>query len=184
MHRPAAGTAQVDQNAGERVMRIVHWLCLVSMALFVSGIGFIVAGARTARQARGATSTAPATFTPVATVKQIMKGIVDPAATVVFDAVSTTVSLTGTEEKAPESDEEWETVGNSAAALIESGNLLMFGGRAVDTDDWMKMSRAMIESGTLALTAVQARDASGVFAAGEAVYKSCDDCHRKYQRGS
>jgi hypothetical protein len=165
-------------------MKVVHWLCLVSVALFVCGIGFIVAGARTARQAPGATSAAAATLTPVASVKQIMKGIVDPAATTVFNAVSSTVSLTGTEEKAPETDEEWETVGNSAAALIESGNLLMIGSRAVDTDDWVKMSRAMIESGTLTLKAVQARDASGVFAAGEAVYNSCDDCHRKYQRGS
>jgi hypothetical protein len=165
-------------------MRTVHWLCLVSVALFVSGIGFIVAGARMARQAPGAGSAATATLTPVATVKQIMKGIVDPAATIVFNAVSTTVSLTGTEEKAPETDDEWETVANSAAALIESGNLLMMGNRAVDTDDWVKMSRAMIESGTVALKAAQARNASGVFAAGEAVYTSCDDCHRKYQRGS
>ena len=144
----------MNQNAGERSMRIVHWLCLVSVSLFVSGVGFIVAGARTARQAQGATGTAAATLTPVATVKQIMKGIVDPAATIVFNAVSTTVSLTGTEEKAPETYEEWETVGTSAAALIESGNLLMIGSRTVDTDDWVKMSRAMIDSGTLALRAV------------------------------
>ena len=50
-------------------MKIVHWLCLVSVALFVSGIGFIVAGARTARQAQAAASPAAATLTPVATTR-------------------------------------------------------------------------------------------------------------------
>ena len=44
-------------------------------------------------------------------------------------------------------------MGNSAAALIESGNLLLMGSRAVDKGDWVKMSQAMIEAGKAALKA-------------------------------
>ena len=163
-------------------MRIVHWLFLVSVALFVSGIGFVIAGARSARAAVAVEL--PVTTTPVASVRQIMKGIVRPAALVVFDSVSTTVSFKGTEERAPHTDEEWEVVGNSAAALIESGNLLMMGSRAVDKGEWLQMSQAMIDAGKIALEATQKKSAEGVLAAGEAVNMSCDNCHRKYQRGS
>ena len=164
-------------------MRTVHWLFIVGVALFVSGIGFVIAGARAARTAPAA-ETAVATGTPVASVKQIMKGIVGPAATTVFESVSTTVSSRGTEEKAPHTEEEWEHVGTSAAALIESGNLLLMGSRAIDQGDWVKMSQALIEAGTVALRATEAKNAEQVLAAGEAVNASCDTCHRKYQRGS
>jgi hypothetical protein len=162
-------------------MRIVHWLFLVSVALFVCGIGFVIAAARTARATPSVD--APIT-TPVASVKQIMKGIVGPAATAIFDSVGTKVSLSGVEEIAPRTDDEWEAVGNSAAALIESGNLLLMGSRMVDRGGWVKMSQALIESGKVALKATQAKSTDGVLAAGEAVNASCDACHQKYQRGS
>ena len=164
-------------------MRTVHWLFIVGVALFVSGIGFVIAGARAARTAPAAATTV-ATGTPVASVKQIMKGIVAPAATTVFEAVSTTVSFRGTEEKAPHTEAEWEEVGNSAAALIESGNLLLMGSRAIDQGDWVKMSQALIDAGKGALRATQAKSPEQVLTAGEAVNASCDNCHRKYQRGS
>ena len=164
-------------------MRMVHWLFVVSVALFVSGIGLVIAGARAARQAPAA-QTVAVMVTPVASVKQIMQGIVQPAATAVFNAVSTSVTAKGTKEIAPHTEEEWEKLGNSAAALIESGNLLLIGNRAVDRVDWVKMSQAQIDAGKIVLKAVQAKSAEGVLAAGEAVNESCDNCHRKYQRGS
>ena len=152
------------------------------MLLFVSGLGFVIAGGRAARQAPAADA-GPATV-PVATVKQIMKGITGPAATVVYGAVSTTVTFAGVEEKAPATDEEWEVVEDSAAALIESGNLILVKGRALDNDDWAKFSRDMIEGSKLALAAVKARNPDDLSAAGEPINASCDNCHMKYQRGS
>jgi len=162
-------------------MRIVHWLFVISAALFIFGIGFIVAGARTAKRAAPVEAAAPVT-TPVATVQHIMRGIVAPAATVVFESVSTTVSAAGIEEKLPRTDAEWLEVGSSAAALIESGNLLVMGNRAVDRDDWLTMSRAMADAGMLALKAAEAKNADGILAAGETINQSCDNCHQKYQR--
>ena len=161
-------------------MRTIHWLLVVAVALFVSGVGFVIAGARAARRAPAAVSAVA--MVPVASVKQIMKGIVGPAATAVFNSVSTTVSAKGREEKAPQTDEEWEALGNSAAALVESGNLMLMGSRAVDKGDWVKMSQALIDAGKLTLRATQEKNADHVLAAGEAVYTSCDNCHLRYQR--
>jgi hypothetical protein len=158
---------------------MVHWLFIVSSALFVFGIGFVVVGARSARQVPIVERPA---ITPVATIKQIMNGIVSPAANVIFNAVSTTVSEKGTVDVAPRNDEEWAAVGNSAAALAEAGNLMMLDGRAVDQGDWIKMSRAMIAAGRLSLKAVEAKSADAILTAGDDVNKSCDDCHQRYQR--
>jgi hypothetical protein len=162
-------------------MRTVHWLFVISAALFISGIAFIIAGARTAQAAAPAEAQAPA-ITPVASVKQIMAGIVSPAATAVFDSVGTVVDATGIHEKAPSTDTEWAALGASAAALVESGNLLVMGDRAVDRGDWVKMSKALGDAGLLVLKATDAKDAMGVLAAGETLNASCDGCHQRYQR--
>src|SRR5437870_2500308 len=84
-------------------LRTVHWLFIVGMALFVSGIGFVIAAAQAARRAP-APETAAVAVTPVASVRQIMKGIVGPAATTVFGSVGTTITAKGTEEKVPHTD--------------------------------------------------------------------------------
>ncbi len=160
-------------------MRSIHWLFLISAALFVCGIGLVVVGARTVRQAVPVER--PVT-TPVASMKQIMDGIVAPAASVVFNSVSTTVSEKGVEEVFPRNDEEWLVVGNSAAALAEAGNLMMLDGRAVDRGDWLKMSGALSDAGRLVLKAVETKDAAALLAAGEIVNTSCDNCHQRYMR--
>ena len=163
-------------------MRIGHWLNLLSVAFFVFGVVFVVAGERAARTAPAATAPAAPATNPVASVRQIMDGIVAPAATVIFESVSTTISTSGIEEKAPASDLEWAHVGTNAASLIEAGNLLLLGNRAVDQGDWVAMSRALQDAGQQVLTAVQKKDPEGVLAAGEKVNMACDACHMRYLR--
>jgi len=111
-----------------------------------------------------------------------MDGIVAPAATVIFESVSTTITAEGTEEKAPSSDLEWAYVGTNGASLVEAGNLLLLGRRAVDQDDWVAMSKALMDAGQEVLAAVEAKSADGVLAAGEKVNMSCDACHMRYMR--
>jgi hypothetical protein len=84
----------------------------------------------------------------------------------------------------PRTDDEWRAVGNDAAALVESGNLLLVKGRRVDDDGWIRMSQAMIDAGQIVLRAVQAKSPDKVLEAGEALNVSCDTCHQRYQRGS
>jgi hypothetical protein len=68
-----------------------------------------------------------------------MNGIVMPGANVIYNAVGTTGTAGGAVEIAPHNDKEWAAVGTSAAALVESGNLLLLGGRAVDKGHWLKI---------------------------------------------
>ena len=162
-------------------MRLTNWLFVVCAALFISGIGFIIAGARTAQLATPVEARAPE-IAPVASVKQLMDGIIGPSATVVFDSVGTTVDATGIHEKQPSTDTEWAAVGASAAALVEAANLLMVGDRAVDKGGWATTSKALADAGMLVLKATQAKNAEGILEAGETLNASCDNCHSQYQR--
>src|SRR5258705_5179094 len=145
-------------------MRTVYWLFVVSAALFISGIGFVIAGARNAQAATPVVE-APVT-TPVASIKQIMNAIVMPDAYVLYEAVGTKTSAKGVEEIAPQNDEEWAKVGNSAAAVVEAGNLLLMGDRAIDKGDWVKMTRAYMDAGRKALKAADAKNKDGNVGAG------------------
>jgi hypothetical protein len=155
-------------------MRTIHWLYLVTVALFVASVGLFVAGASANARIAGE-------LVDVATTRQVMDGIVMPAASVVFESVATIVTKEGTEDRQPQTAEEWALVAANAAALIESGNLLMMGRRVVDEGDWITMTRAMMDASGLALKAAEARDVEGLFASGEAIFMACDACHMKYQ---
>jgi len=164
-------------------MKTVYWLFVVSVALFVSGIAFVIAGERTARAATpAAAATAAPDVTPVATVKQIMIGITNPAAFVVYEAVGTKSSAKGIEEIAPQNDEEWAKVGSAGAAVVESGNLMLMGNRAIDKGDWVKMTNDMIEQGKKAMKAAEEKDKDGIVAAGGDLNTTCDNCHARYSR--
>lgn len=161
-------------------MRTVNWLFVVSVALFISGIGFVIASARTARSA--APMEAAVTTTPVANVKQIMAAITGPSAGVIYGAVSTTVTAAGITEVAPQNDEEWAAIGNSAAALAESANLLMTDSRAVDKGDWITLSQQLVDASKAAIKAADEKSTSGILDAGGPINETCDNCHEKYQR--
>src|SRR5262245_8267727 len=163
-------------------MKTVYWLFVVSVALFISGIAFVIAGERTARAATPTAAAAAPNVAPVATVKQIMIGITNPAAFVVYEAVGTKSSAKGIEEIAPQNDEEWAKVGSAGAAVVESGNLMLMGNRAIDTGDWVKMTNDMIEQGKKAMKAAEAKDKDGIVAAGGDLNTTCDNCHARYSR--
>ena len=125
-------------------------------------------------------STAPPPFVPVGDVQQLMEMVIDPAADIVWESVGTIVTLDGTEEIFPRSDEEWSTVRNSAMVLAESGNLLMVGDRAKGEGPWMIMSQALVEAGMVALEAAEAQDPEAIFGVGEQIYNACETCHILY----
>src|SRR5262249_19547437 len=145
--------------------------------------GFVIASARTARRAP-AMATPAASIVPIATVKQIMTAIVGPGADTIFKAVGSTMTANGEVEVAPHTDEEWDALGSTAAALIESGNLMLMGSRVVDQRDWVNMTRAMMEAAKVTLSATRAKSADKVLESGEALNDSCDNCHSKYRRTS
>jgi hypothetical protein len=65
--------------------------------------------------------------------------------------------------------------------LAEAGNLLMLGTRARDKDQWMKMSRALVDAAALAATATEKKDARALEAATDSITVACEACHRPYR---
>src|SRR5688500_199634 len=137
-------------------MRTIYGLLVVSLLMFLSGVTFIVLAAREAGKQPAAD--------PVASVKQLMQGMIIPASTTIYNSVSTTISEKGTEEVFPRNDQEWENVGSNALALIEAANLLKVDGRAKDDDDWVRMSDAMATAARQSYEATQKKDVEALLA--------------------
>ena len=146
-----------------------------------------------------------AQFRPTATVKDIMTSVIDPEADVLWNSVATIVSLTGTEEREPKTDEEWAAVRQSAVQLVEATNLLRIPGRLVarpgeksenprielqpetiqrmiaeDPVTWSKLIDALHDAAVPALKATEAKNAKGLFDAGEHMERACEACHQQY----
>jgi hypothetical protein len=121
-------------------------------------------------------------FRSVATTKQLMQAIVDPAADVVWEAVGTVMTPGVTTELAPSSDEEWTAVQNGALALAESGNLLLMPARAGGNQEWIKLSQQLIDLSEKTSKAAEARNAAAVFDLGSEIYDVCTNCHRQFNQ--
>jgi len=117
--------------------------------------------------------------------KQLMRWVIDPTSKVVFGAVASIVTDKGEEQIQPRTDEEWNTVRNNAATVLEAGNLLMLEGRAQpesvqDLQDWNAKAHAMSVAARAAIEATEAKDPDALFMASGDIYQACTDCHSKY----
>src|SRR5258708_11442996 len=89
---------------------------------------------------------APPPYKPVADVKQLMQGVVDPSADGVWQSVAIIFTKNHVEERRPRTQKEWEAVRAHAMTLAEAGNLLMMPGRAKDGNDWMKFAQELVDA--------------------------------------
>ena len=117
----------------------------------------------------------------VATLEEVMHGMVIPHAQVVWNASGTIFTAKGAEERKPNSDNEWLTVEASATTLTEAGNLLMMEGRAKDTGRWMDRARALREAGDAVHKAAKAKDVAALFEKGGDLFDACQGCHFDYR---
>lgn len=156
-------------------MQTSQWTLLISCLMFVASIWFVLVSART--PAAGAPVAAPE-----ASVRELMTGLVAPAATTVYRSVGYVVSLEGETETSPKTDAEWEAVAGSAASIAEAGALLKASGRNGfnDAEGWQKFAQDMIDSSLISRAAAVKRDKDALFASGEALNESCEGCHSAY----
>jgi hypothetical protein len=144
-----------------------------------------------------------------ATVQDLMDGIVDPSADVLWDSVAYIATKKGVEDRQPRSDEEWKTVRYSAITLIEVANLLSMPGRSVAVahnptvaatppglgelshaeiqqridsthDSFVQFARNLQDAALKALTAIDAKNAQGLMDAGGVIDEACEACHVTY----
>ena len=119
-------------------------------------------------------------FKPIVDTGSLMESFIEPSADVIWLSVGTIVSAAGEEHIRPQTEEEWTKVKNAAVAVSEAGNLLMMEPRARDTDEWMRLSKAMVDTGAEAIKAAEAKDPDAMFEAGAQIYAVCSNCHAKY----
>lgn len=119
-------------------------------------------------------------YKPVASVLDLMRGMITLSAERYWESVSIVVDLEGTHENMPETDEEWIEVWSAGMALAESGNLLMMPPRAINEEEWMAYSEDLVDAGRAAAQAASDRDFERVLAEGETIYNACVACHRDY----
>jgi hypothetical protein len=123
----------------------------------------------------------------IATTEQLMYGMVQPVAEVVWDSVQTIVDREGVHELQPQTEEEWEFVRNSALSLAESANLIMVMDRPLSEgtperrEDWIDYANGMIEGALEAAEAARVRSPEALFTAGSNIYENgCLACHEAY----
>ena len=147
---------------------------------------------------------APA-FDTARTVKEVMKSMVEPAADTLWNAVGTNVTTTGTQVKAPQSDQDWLNIRREAIVLIEAMNLVTMPERHMapagtksdnpgselepeqiealrnqDRESFTKLAFALQDTAIAALKAIDAKDTEALSSAGGDIDMACESCHTKY----
>ena len=150
-------------------------------------------------QTASTNATPPTNATQVhANLNQLMRGVLYPAANVVFSAQA---DNPGEIKFIPGHDPNmstdpltssfggWQAVENAALALAESANLLSIPGRtcsngvAVPVKDpaWAAFVQQVRDAGMKAYAAAQAKDLDKAIAVSEPLNASCAGCHRRFR---
>ena len=143
----------------------------------------------------------------VVSVKELMRDMLDPIADNIFDSVAIIEDRTGTVERTPKSDEDWEKIRIGATTLAEGAYLLKVprpfapagdlnnstGPDAVelspdqitakvekDPVEWNARIEALRNVGLEVLDIVNRKDAKELWDAAENLDIACESCHRSY----
>jgi hypothetical protein len=123
--------------------------------------------------AAAAVAQAPVTPQPVASMSQLMLDVIYPTSNAIFYVL----------RNPPKNDQEWNTLRGTALTLAESGNLLMMSSRARDQGEWMRDARLLVDAGTDAWKATQAKNLDAIVALNDRLYTACVTCHEQYRPG-
>jgi len=149
---------------------------------------------------KGAESPKPSTATiqVQSDLNQLMRGVLYPAANVVFSAQT---DDPGAIKFVPGKDPSmatdpltstfggWQAVENAALALTESTNLLLIPGRTcanglpapMNNPDWPKFVQELREAGMKAYKAAQSKNQDRMVEAADTLSAACAGCHRKWR---
>jgi hypothetical protein len=152
----------------------------------------------------------PDSYRLTATVQDLMEGIVDPSADILWDSVAYIASTKGVEDRQPRTEEEWKRVRYAALTLIEATNLLSMPGRKISLATarsatepppaglgelsqpeiqnrmdsshaaFVQFARNLQDAGLKALASIDAKDAAGLMEAGGGIDEACEACHVTY----
>ena len=143
-------------------------------ALFVVGIVAVVASVTFAQTKPATPPAKPAAVaarpTGVGSSSDIMQALTIPLSDAVFAAGS----------EPPKDDAAWAALQQKAFALAESANLLLIPPRNITSGSWGKWAVAQREAALTAMKAARAKNADALSSAGDALYETCEGCHKVY----
>jgi hypothetical protein len=133
-----------------------------------------------------------------ANLNQLMRGVLYPAANVVFwvqtEDPGKAKPVAGTDPSMATDPllstfGGWVAVENAALAISESANLLMIPGRTcangvaapINDPDWAKFVQQVRDAGQQAYKAAQAKDQDKMIEVAETLSNACGGCHRKWR---
>ncbi len=191
-------------------MRIGPRLLARGALLLICGVTLQQCSAKPEQaQAPAAPAQAANDLTPVASVHELMRDIIDPISDLIFDAVGTEVTAKGSVQTEPRTDEDWAKVRQGAMTLAESANLLKMPRRAAPEGYvvdptlrgpgapelapeqiaakiaanrvlWDKFADGMRDEAVKVLKIVDAKDTKRLFDAGSELDAVCETCHLEY----
>lgn len=144
-------------------------------------------------------------FQPTATIQDIMLSVIDPNIDAVWNSVSTVSTAKGTEERRPQTDEDWKTLRQHAVTVAEAGNLLVIKGRLVaakgantssggaelqpeaiqkaieaNRHDYVKHAHELHDAALKVIAAIDRKNVDALVEAGGAVEHACEQCHSQF----
>jgi len=172
----------------------------------IGAAGLVLCLVAACQAAKPAAPAAEATPTPIFTIREVMKAMVEPRADSLWNAVATSSTAAGIETKAPTTDEEWAKLRYEAVTLVEAMDAIQVPGRKVarpgekigedapeelspeqiealinqDRASWAMFARALQDSVMVALKTIDAKDVDGLSNAGSDIDTACENCHKKY----
>ena len=127
---------------------------------------------------------APKQAPPIATLNQLMRGILYPNSNIIFD-----VQRTAPKDDAGVIYGGWAQVENGALALGEVANLLVLPGRKcengkdvpIQRDDWPKYVEALRVAALATYKAAQSKNQEAVSDSTSGLSETCENCHLTYR---
>jgi hypothetical protein len=111
---------------------------------------------------------------------EFMAHVVQPTADTVWRSAGWILDENeGYYELYPTDDAGWQSVHDYGAMIVETGNLMMLPGRAVE-GAWMTYSEAISTVGLRIMSAADAQNNDDLFQAGAQLYSVCTACHQAY----
>ena len=105
---------------------------------------------------------------PIGTMRQLMLAVIHPASNSVLLAIN----------RGPANDQEWAEVRRAALTLAESANLLIMRNR---TATWVAYAKLLMDAGTAAYKAADAKDGRALAAVAGRIDASCTTCHKQFR---
>lgn len=174
----------------------------ISRLFAVMLLGPVLAGCT---QSASAPATSVTPFKPTATLQDIMLSIIDPNIDYVWNAVSSVSTASGTEERRPQTDEDWKLLRQHALAVAEAGNLLLIENRPIAAQDantssggaelnsqeiqklitanreeYVQRAYALHDAAELLLVAIDKKNVEELEKAGGDVEHACEQCHSQF----